>query len=89
MSTGIVFTSLGGAGVMMGGMLSILGCNDPDRAGLCTGGLITMGAGAVVAASSVYLILAALPRAEVFPLYRSEDGATTIQAGPGYVSGTF
>jgi len=88
MSTGIVFTGLGGFGVMMGGMLSLLACDDPDRAGLCTGGLITMGAGAAVAVGSVPLILLALPRAEVFPLYRSEDGAT-IQVGPGSVSGTF
>lgn len=90
--TGITFTSLGGMGVMTGGMLALLGCRDEERAGLCSGGLITAGAGALVAAGSVWLILDSFPKAEVVPLYQLNPGGGTVvttTVGPGFVSGTF
>jgi hypothetical protein len=66
LATGIVFTSFGGMGVMTGLMLGLLGCSG-ERAGLCTGGLITGAAGGLLAAGSIFLILDAMPRAEIIP----------------------
>jgi len=61
---GIVVTALGGAGVFIGGFLALLGCAG-DRAGLCTAGAVTAGAGAVAIAPGLWMILASGPQAEV------------------------
>jgi hypothetical protein len=92
--TGITFAGLGGMGVMTGGMLAIIGCTSDRRPELCSGGLISMGAGAVVAAGATWLILGALPKATVAPLQwtasdASQTPAPTVVVGPGTVAGTF
>jgi len=88
MATGISFAGVGGMAVAMGGMLSLTGCAlDTSHAGLCNAGLISIGAGALVAAGGAWLILDALPKVEIVPAY-GEDGVA-VQLGPGIVSGRF
>lgn len=92
MVTGITFTSLGGMAVFTGGFLALAGCSSDSRPGLCTGGAITAGVGAVVTAGAVWLMLDSLPKAAVVPLQRvAEDGSRgpTVVVGPGAVAGTF
>lgn len=80
MATGITFASLGGTAVMAGGMLSLLGCGDTDRAGMCTGGLIAAGSGLAVVGGGLYLILTAGSYAEIIP----RDAP--IEVGPSSVA---
>jgi hypothetical protein len=86
LATGIVFTSLGGLGVLSGITLSAIGCSG-DRAGLCTAGLISLGAGGVVAAGAVWLMLQSPARAEIRPLFQS--GGLTVGLGPAGLAGSF
>jgi len=53
LATGITFTSLGGVAVITGVSLTAAGCG--DRPDMCKGGLLTIGAGALVAAGSIWL----------------------------------
>ena len=64
LATGITFTTFGGTAIMTGIALTALGCSR-DEAGMCTAGQITLGAGALVTAGAIWLILDALPRAEL------------------------
>jgi hypothetical protein len=91
--TGITFTAFSGMAALTGITLTALGC-PRDRSGLCTGGLISLGAGSLALAGSVYLILDARARAQV--LLHDEAPATLARArrlrvrlGPGLISGTF
>ncbi len=89
---GIVFSTFGGMGVMTGITFSAIGCSSSDRPGFCTAGLISLGAGALVTAGSIFLILDSMPRAEVVPLYELGPARSTIALtaiGPGYLAGTF
>ncbi len=65
-ATGITFTALGGMALVTGITLTAVGCST-DHSGMCTAGLITGGAGAVVTAGSIWLIQRSLPRARVVP----------------------
>ncbi|MBA2541168.1 MAG: hypothetical protein H0V17_16120, partial [Deltaproteobacteria bacterium] len=49
-ATGVTFTSIGGAALVTGITLTSIGCFVPDRRSMCTAGLITGIAGAVVTA---------------------------------------
>lgn len=82
--TGMTFLSLTGMALITGITLTALGCAT-DRGGMCTGGLISMGAGALGGAGSLWLMLDALPKAEV----RSVSGGVQLNAGPGGLYGRF
>jgi hypothetical protein len=64
-ATGIVFTTFSGMAVLSGVALMGIGCGSTEHHGLCTGGLITTGVGAAALAGSLWLMLDALPKAEV------------------------
>jgi hypothetical protein len=66
-ATGVTFTSLGGAAVITGITLTSIGCFVPDRRGMCTAGLITGIAGAIVTAGSIGMIKRSLPKATIGP----------------------
>jgi len=91
--SGITFTSFAGMAVVSGISLTGIGCSS-DRSGMCKGGLITMGAGAVALVGSIYLIIDSKARADLHP--QDEDAAVLAHArgprlvlGPGIVAGTF
>lgn len=66
---GIVFTSLGGMGLVTGIALSAVGCSNVQaRGGLCTAGLITGGVTGLLTAAAIFLILDSVPQADVVPL---------------------
>ncbi len=90
LATGITFTTFGGMALITGLALTPIGCGGGEFAssGLCTGGLVTLGAGAAVTIGSVMMILDALPRAEIRPGGPTGRGIT-VAFGPGYVGGTF
>jgi hypothetical protein len=76
-TVGLVFTSLGGLGVVTGISLLGVGCSGISD-GMCTGGLITTGVSSIVTAGAIWLMLKAKPRSHVHPIF-----------GPGFVAGTF
>ncbi|HEY7373838.1 MAG TPA: hypothetical protein VIF57_16880 [Polyangia bacterium] len=91
--TGITFTAFSGMAAIAGIALSSLGCLATDSHGMCTAGLITLGAGGLALTGSIYLILDSLPHADVMP----EDGGMMLARarqprlvfGPGVIAGTF
>jgi hypothetical protein len=92
LATGIVFTSFSGMAVLSGISLTGLGCST-DRSTMCKAGMITMGAGAVALAGSIYLILDSRSRAEVRS-HENEPGyqlalPPRLLVGPGFVAGRF
>jgi hypothetical protein len=88
LATGIVFTSFGGMAVLTGGMLMIAGCSDGDH-GMCSSGGITLAAGALVTAGSIWLMVDSLPRAEIVPSGQRPGYGAVVRIGPGVVSGRF
>jgi hypothetical protein len=76
LAAGITFTSLSGMAVLTGISLAGVGCSMSDHAGMCNAGLITLGAGGVALAGSIWMITDSMPRAQVI-------------AGPGMIAGTF
>ncbi len=90
MVTGITFTSLGGMAVIAGVALTAIGCGGTDgSSGLCTGGLVTLGAGAAVTSGAISLIVDALPRAEIRVAGAPRERTLSIAVGPGFVAGKF
>jgi hypothetical protein len=92
---GIVFTSFSGMAVLTGVTLGSLGCLAGKSDGMCTGGLISLGAGGLALAGSIWMILDAQPRAEVMPedggmmLARTRPRPPRVLLGPGVLAGTF
>jgi hypothetical protein len=90
---GIVFTSLGGMGVIVGISLTAIGCTDPDLGGMCTAGLITGGVSLPLTGLAILLILDSLPKAEVIPVLKPQPGRAqlpfTIGLSPTGIAGTF
>jgi len=92
--TGITFTSFSGMAVVSGIALTGVGCGMGDRPGMCKGGIITMGVGAVALAGSIYLILDSRAHPVLVP---QDGGAMTVARArprrllwaPGFVAGTF
>jgi hypothetical protein len=80
--TGITVSALGGMAMMTGLTLSAVSC-PTGREELCRGSLLTLGAGTLVTAGAVWLLLEAAPRARILPVF----GTTTV--GPGFVRGSF
>ncbi|HYV48688.1 MAG TPA: hypothetical protein VFA20_27710 [Myxococcaceae bacterium] len=72
LAAGATFASLGGTAVITGISLAGVGCSRATGTGLdsgmCNSGLITLGAGTLVTAGAVWLILDSLPKAVVAPL---------------------
>jgi hypothetical protein len=92
LATGITFTSFGGMAVLTGITLSAVSCSSDRFAGMCTGGLISLGAGSLVTAGAIMLILDSAPKAKVLPMMHasSETGdGTSIHVGPGFIAGRF
>lgn len=90
MATGITFTSLGGMAVVTGIALTAIGCGGSDgSSGLCTGGLVTLGAGAAVTGGAISLILDALPRTEIRTAAGPRGHTVQVAFGPGFVAGRF
>ncbi|MBX7099499.1 MAG: hypothetical protein K1X89_17420 [Myxococcaceae bacterium] len=66
---GIVFTSLGGMGLVAGIALSAVGCSNVQaRGGICTAGLITGGVTGLLTAAAIFLLLDSGPQADVVPI---------------------
>lgn len=87
-ATGITFTTLGGMAVVVGVVLTAVGCSADDREGMCTAGLITGGAGALTTLGGIWLIRAGLPRIKVRALERRGLALYTTGTGGG-VAGAF
>jgi hypothetical protein len=82
-ASGIVFTTFSGMAVLSGVALLGVGCSSTDHHSLCTAGFITTGVGGAALAGSLWLLLDALPKAEVAPY--TEGGpllAGGARAGP-------
>jgi hypothetical protein len=80
-ATGVVFMTFSGMAVLSGVALTAVGCSNRDTwGGMCTGGLITGGVGAVALAGSLWLFLDSRPRAELSPY---TEGGNTLLAKPG------
>lgn len=91
LATGITFSGLGGMGLMTGITLGIVGCAS-ERSELCQAGLISLGAGALVTAGAVWLILDSAPKARVLPALEGSfgpGGGTRVHVGPGFIRGSF
>lgn len=92
---GIVFTTIGGMGVVTAITLSAVGCSDPERAGMCTAGLITGAAAVPLTAVALWMLIDSGPKAHVLPVFRSGRGAgrkrseVLILPGPGGIVGVF
>ncbi|MBP8806571.1 MAG: hypothetical protein KBG48_01505 [Kofleriaceae bacterium] len=87
-ATGITFTTLGGMAVVVGVVLTAVGCSADDREGMCTAGLITGGAGALTTLGGIWLIRAGLPRIKVRALERRGLALYTTGTGGG-LAGAF
>jgi hypothetical protein len=70
-TNGIVWTTFGGIGLVTGITLTAVGCSDTDsRGGTCVAGLITGGASALLTAAAIWMIVDALPKAHVIPVFK-------------------
>lgn len=82
LAAGATFASFGGMAIMTGISLAGVGCSRATGSsldnGMCNGGLITLGAGTLVTAGAVWLILDSFPKALVAPLRQY------VATGPDY-----
>lgn len=67
---GLVFTTFGGMGMVVGITLTAVGC--AEGGGACTGGLITLGSTSLVTGLGLWLLLSSGPGVEVIPRVRAE-----------------
>ena len=67
LAAGITFTALSGMTVLTGIALGSIGCLAGQSHGMCTAGLITLGAGTPLLAGSIWMITDSMPRAEIIP----------------------
>jgi hypothetical protein len=91
---GIVFTTLGGMGVVTAITLTAVGCSQvQERAGMCSAGLITGGASLPVTAFALWMLLDSSPKAHVLPVFKARarhgQPPVTISLAPHGVVGTF
>jgi len=90
---GIVFTALGGMGLLTGITLAAVGCADVQRrGGLCTGGLSTAGVTSLLTAVSIWMIIDSAPKAHFFPVFTTTPkGGQPISLAftPAGVAGRF
>lgn len=91
---GLVFTTLGGMGTVIGITFTAVGCSDLERrGGLCTAGLITGAASLPITAIFIWMIVDSMPHADVFPVLKAQPGRgqppITMGMGPTGIHGTF
>jgi hypothetical protein len=91
---GIVFTTLGGMGVVTAITLTAVGCSQvQERGGMCTAGLITGGASVPVTAFALWMLLDSSPKAHVLPVFQSRaqhgQPPVTFSLAPNGIVGTF
>lgn len=67
LATGLTFTSFGALALISGITLSAVGCPSDHSPGMCTGGLISLGAGSLVTAGALWLLFDSAPHATVVP----------------------
>jgi hypothetical protein len=68
---GVVWTTFGSIGLVTGITLTAVGCSNTDaRGGICTAGLITGGASALLTAAAIWMLVDALPKVHVLPVFR-------------------
>lgn len=82
--TGITFTALGGMALITGAVLTPIGCSADEgerRAGLCTSGLITASAGALVAGGAIWMIVDSLATVRVQPFFDHAGGQLSLRGG--------
>ena len=69
---GIVWTTFGGMGMVVGIVLTAVGCSNYEkRPGTCMAGAITGGASTALTALGIFLLLHSLPKAWVLPVLPS------------------
>lgn len=91
---GIVFTTLGGMGVVTGITFTAVGCSQvQERAGMCTAGLITGGVSLPVTAFALWMLLDSSPKAHVLPAFQTQahhgQPPVTVSLAPNGIVGTF
>lgn len=92
-TTGIVFTALGGMGVVTSIPFVAVGCSDvAKRGGLCTAGLITAGVSLPLTAVAIWMMVDALPKAHIVP-FKPEPSTgqppVSLAIVPNGIVGTF
>jgi hypothetical protein len=91
---GIVFTTLGGMGVVTAITLTAVGCSDlQERAGMCNAGLITGAVSLPLTAVAIWMLVDSNPKAHVLPVFesRARNGQPPVRVAvaPNGVVGTF
>lgn len=91
---GIVFTTFGGMGVVIGTTFTAIGCSDlQERAGMCSAGLITGGVSALVTTAALLMLIDSLPKAHVIPVHKAPAAAgkpaVSLSLTPNGIAGTF
>lgn len=91
---GIVFTTLGGMGVVTAITFTAVGCSNlEERGGLCTAGLITGAAAVPLTAVALWMLIDSSPRAHILPVFksRSAEGQSEVRVSllPNGLAGTF
>lgn len=89
---GIVFTTLGGMGVVTGIALTAVGCSDVQRrGGLCAGGLITSAVTLPLMIVSIWMLAASGPTAHILPVasLSPADAPVQVAVTPAGLVGRF
>ncbi len=91
---GIVFTTLGGMGLVTAITLTAVGCSQvQERGGMCTAGLITGGVSVPVTAFALWMLLDSSPKAHVLPAFKARahhgQPPVTLSLAPNGIVGTF
>lgn len=92
---GIVFTTLGGMGVVTGITLTAVGCSTAqERGGLCTAGLITGGITLPLMIVSIWMVAASGPTAHILPVLTVQPPTGTgtpvsLAVTPAGIAGSF
>lgn len=85
---GIVFTTLGGMGTVVGIVLTAAGCSG-DRQGMCTAGLITGGSSVALLGSALFMLALSAPVLHVLEVPSPAPGKVSLSVTPTGVAGTF
>lgn len=92
-TNGIVWTSLGGMGLIVATTLTAIGCSDGDLPGMCRAGLITGGVTLPLTAFGIWMLVDSNPKAHVLPMFRTRVAGgqppLTIAVAPNGIGGTF
>jgi len=91
---GIVFTTLGGMGLVTATTLTAVGCSEVQkRGGMCTAGLITGGVSVPLTAFALWMLLDSSPKAHVLPAFQTKahhgQPSVTISLALNGIAGTF